>query len=59
MCEAGSQKKTFDQCASIVEAPITCCHENLHVDIFAVVTDNEIKMEKMWYILKEKYVKFG
>lgn len=53
--DAGSQKKTSQQCASVVEAAIKECHENLHSEVFAVVTDNENKMCKMWDILKQKY----
>ncbi|KAJ8889823.1 hypothetical protein PR048_009327 [Dryococelus australis] len=46
--DAGSQKKMSVQYAVVIE-----CQENSHSSIFAVFTDNENKMGKMWAILKE------
>lgn len=53
--DAGSQKKDSKQCASLIEAAINECCEKLHSKVFAIVTDNENKMGKMWDILKKKY----
>lgn len=53
--DAGSEKKTSEQCVSIVEEAMNECFENLNCKVFAVVTDNEPKMTKMWEILNEKH----
>lgn len=55
--DSGSEKKTAKKCSEIVEAAIKQCEEKYDAKIFAVVTDNENKMCKMWQILKEKQPK--
>lgn len=55
--DSGSGKKTAKKCSEVVEAAIKQCEEKYDAKIFAVVTDNENKMSKMWQILKEKQSK--
>lgn len=55
--DSGSEKKTAKKCSEVVEAAIKECEEKYDAKIFAMVTDNENKMSKMWQILKEKQPK--
>lgn len=49
------RKKTSQECASVIKAGIKNAQKNLQSTIFAVVTDNENKMGKMWDTMKEKH----
>jgi len=55
--DSGSEKKTAKRCVEVVEAVVKKCEEKYDAKIFAVVTDNENKMSKMWKILRERQPK--
>ncbi|EZA58500.1 hypothetical protein X777_01096 [Ooceraea biroi] len=46
--DSGSEKKTAKRCSEVVEIAIKECEEKYDAKSFAVVTDNENKMSKMW-----------